>query len=215
MDYSQWIEKLVLYFSSDKYASELATSKKYFFGDIGLNVADTDTYEKRMDLFFDWYVFSKPLSGIQITPIKLALEIEEFPIKNDEEKSIYKSLAQTRHGLFEVLKIKGEDVYLRDLFKGTKIQVKNSVINFIGNKSAIVDLHLIPEGKTFQVTKGICIHPQESNEYILKEIKKLKKSTDAEREDFMLKLMRMYFKLEQYRHLSCNQVYSNESPVRF
>lgn len=215
MDYSQWIEKLILYFSSAKYAQELAEAKKYFFGDVGLNVADTDSYEKRMDLFFDWYIFSRPLAGINITPIKLALEIEEFPIENDSERAIYKNLALTSHSLFEVVKIKGNDVFLKDLFRGTKHQIKDSLINFVGQNGSLIDIHIIPEGKFHQVTKGICVHPPESQKFILQELKKLKKVSPQEWENFMLKLLRMYFKLDQYQHLQCSQVYSNESPVRF
>ena len=78
MKYWDAIEKLTVYFSGEKYQDEVITAKREFFGDVGIDDKESDRYEQWMNLFFDWYLFSRPLSGSDLPPAQFAMEIDTF-----------------------------------------------------------------------------------------------------------------------------------------
>jgi hypothetical protein len=215
MNYHDGIEKLSIYFSSPQYENEVLNAKKEFFGEVGIDDKESDRYEQWMNIFFDWYLFTRPISGTNLPPSQFALEIDEFQQLHGDEKRIFNNLARSEHSLIQFIKIKGDFVYFADLFRRKKIKVLNNEFSLTLEKGTICDARLIPEDKCFVFSKGFCAHPREVNKFILKEIKRLKKSSPKEQNDFQLELIRMFFKMEQYSHLKFEQVYTRDSKVRF
>lgn len=215
MNYSDGIEKLSVYFSSPHYENEVLAAKREFFSDVGVDDKESDRYEQWMNLFFDWYLFSRPISGTTLPPAQFALEIDEFQQLHGDEKRIFTNLAKAEHGLLQFIKIKGDFVYFKDLLRRRKVKVINNEFVLTLEKGNICDARLIPDEDHFFFTKGFCIHPAEVNRFILKEVKKLKKASEAEHEALQVDLVRMFFKMEQYSHLKFDQIYTRESKVRF
>lgn len=215
MNYREAIEKLSIYFTSDRYKPEVLTAKSEFFADVGIDDKESDRYEQWMNIFFDWYLFSRPLSGSNLPPAGFALEIDEFQQMHGEDKKLFKNLAQSEHSLLQFIKIKGDFVYFKDLFRKRKCKVLNNEFVITLEKGNICDARLIPEEDHFCFTNGFCVHPLAANPFILKEVKRLKKATEEEQKAFQIELVRMFFKMEQYSHLKLDQVYTKESKVRF
>lgn len=215
MNYGAAIEKLSVYFSAPNYQNEVLSAKRVFFGDVGVDDKESDRYEQWMNIFFDWYLFTRPISGTSLPPAQFALEIDEFQQLHGDEKRLFVNLAKTQHCLLQFLKDKGDHVYFKDLLGRRKIKVVNSEFVLSLEKNDICDARLIPDEGHFFFTKGFCRHPNEVNKFILKEIKALKKATPAVQSEFQLELIRMFFKMEQYSHLRFDQVYTRDSKVRF
>ena len=215
MTYDEAIEKLSVYFTSAKYEDEVLEAKATFFRDVGIDDRENHRYEQWMNLFFDWYLFSRPLTGLSLPPAKFALEIDEFQQVMDGQIEVFRNLSHCSHGLFQFQKIKGDSVYFKDLFSGKKKIVVNTEFAMTLPKGAICDFRLVADGDRYYFTKGFCSHNLDANKFILKEIKEFKKSKEDRQEELLLDLLRMYFKLEQYNHLDCSLVYTRDSKVRF
>jgi hypothetical protein len=216
---NELIDRLITFFTSDRFQEEVARAKKDFFDESGVMDEENHDFEMRMTQFLEWYLFTRPLStlsdGSGITPAFYALQLPEFQM-TAEERPLFEKLAVTRHSLFEFIKIRGDDIYVRDLFLNKKIVIPNSPINIGFSREEFFDARLIPDGENFQFSRAFCFHPEEASKFILSEIKRIKKSgKPGEDEAFMLRLLKMRYKYEQYRHLKLEYVYTNEKKVRF
>ena len=215
MNYGDAIEKLTVYFSSPQYEEEVLTAKREFFSDVGVDDKESDRYEQWMNLFFDWYLFIRPISGSNLAPSQFALEIDDFQQAHGDEKRLFNNLGRCTPALIQFIKEKNGYAYFKDLFNRRKIKVVSNEFVITLEKGSICDARIIPDDEIFYFSKGFCVHPIEVNRFILKEVKTLKKSEDHERLGFQLDLLRMYFKMEQYSHLKLDQVYTRDSKVRF
>lgn len=215
MNYYDAIEKLSVYFSSPQYQDEVIKAKNEFFGDVGVDDKESDRYEQWMNIFFDWFLFTRPISGTSLPPARFALEIDEFQQLHGDEKRIFMNLSGTEHSLLQFIKEKGDFVYFKDLFRRKKVKVVSNQFVLTLEKGCICDGRLVPDDDRYYFTKGFLVHPVEVNKFILKEVKKLKKAEAEEQQAFQLNLIRMFFKMEQYSHLRFDQIYTNESKVRF
>jgi hypothetical protein len=213
--FDDYIDRLTLFFTGDLFRTDVAAGKKEFFDEAGVMDEENHAFEMRMTQFLEWYLFSRTLDRIGQTPAQYALELEEFKM-TAEERPKFENLALTQHGLFEFLKIRGEDIHIKHLFLDKKIVIQNSPISIGFNRDEIFDARLIPDQDGFRFSRGFCFHPAEASGYILSEVKKLRKTDNPiESEAFMLRLLKLRYKYEQYRHLKLDYVYTNEKKVRF
>lgn len=214
MEFEDVLDRLLTLYTSDEYSSEIVQAKVEFF-ERSIPSVDDDTsqFNLRMAQFLDWYLFTRKLSGPALTPIEFALQDKEFP-KRDNDTELFKSLLNTTHSIFEFLKVKDKDIYVKDLFTGNKIIVKDSAVNAGFNKDDIFSVRIIPHKDTYVFTKGFCFHPTEARKYILKEVKAHKKAPQEEKEKLLLKLLRMKNKVDQYKHILPKYIYTNENTFR-
>ena len=215
MNYGDAIEKLSVYFSAPGYEKEVLAAKSQFFGEVGIDDKESDRYEQWMNIFFDWYLFTRPISGTNLPPAQYALEIDEFQQLHGDEKRIFQNLSKTEHSLLQFIKTKGDFVFFKDLFRRRKVKVVNNEFELTLEKGHICDARLIPDEGHYFFTRGFCNHPVEANKFILKEIKVRKKFEPTEQQAFQVELIRMFFKMEQYSHLKIDQIYTRDSKVRF
>ncbi|MCB0384298.1 MAG: hypothetical protein KDD43_02820 [Bdellovibrionales bacterium] len=128
-------------------------------------------------------------------------------------------LDQNRHSIFEFLKTKNGDVFVKDLFANEKLVIKNSSVTIGFEKDQLFEARLIPVDDSFIFTQSFCFHPPNAAKYILKEIKRVRKIKDEderrrEREMLIMKLFKMRYKFEQYRHVDIKEIYTNEPRLR-
>lgn len=217
MIYDPLIEKMMHHFTKEPFTGEVAQAKQEFFERAGIFDEYSPDFEMKMAQFMDWYLFSRELEMNRVTPVDYAADSDLYP-KTDEEKPLYTALRQNRHSLFEYLKIKGEDVFLRDLFSGYKHVIHKSPVTIGFNSDEIFEARLIPFENSYVFAKAFCIHPPQVSKFIIKEIKKIKllpqDEQKAAREELMIRLFRMRYKHEQYRHVAIDEIYSNNSKLR-
>lgn len=213
VEYEQLIEKILKYFAGPTLRDELSLAKSEFFGNSGTLDEQSDHYELRMSQFYDWYFFTRELKGYGHTPLDSCHLVRELRFSGDEENLI-QHLKEFRHSLFEVTKIKGSELTITDLFRQEKIILTHDQ-NLHGIEvQDIFDVRLLPNGSSWIFTKGFCFHPPEARKFILSEVKKHIKDPDLDRELFMLRLIKMKYKFEQYRHVSPDLVYSEQNVLK-
>ncbi|NJL24111.1 MAG: hypothetical protein HC902_02295 [Calothrix sp. SM1_5_4] len=175
-------------------------------------------FELKMAQFTDWYLFTRKMEGSGRAAIEMVLDDPAYAIK-DEERPYYLNLRNSRHSLFEFQKLKGDDVYVRDLFTGFKYVIRQSRVTQGFNKDEYFEARLIPHDGGFVFSNSFCFHPSVVSKYVLKEVKRVNKLPEEEqaqgREELIAKLFKMKHKHEQYRHLDIGDIYSNESKLRF
>ena len=211
--YYSLIDRILQHFAGEGFKEEVRRAKAEFFDNAGILEETSDQYEFRMSQFFDWYLFTRDLRGYSLTPLESVHMARELRFDADETARI-EHLKSHRHGLFEFVKIKNDsDVYLKDLIKGDKLVVKKSPWTHGFEKDELFEARLIPHGDSYLFCKGFCFHPVDAKKFILNEVKRHKKDPDLNPEELYLRLMKMRYKFERYRHVKIEQIYSNESKV--
>ncbi len=209
IDTEKLIEKILNHFAGKEFSEELEKAKKEFFDHAVMDQDRTDQYELRMNQFFDWYFFSRKLSNFGQTPLEACLLVRELRF-TEPELLLLNILKKNVHSLFEFLKIKNKDVYVTDIIRNHKILVKDSNVLFGFNEEEIFEARLIMVDGKWQFLKGFCFHPFAVKKIILTEVKKFRKNTDLDPENFIFKLMKMRYKFEQYKHVKPEMIYTQE-----
>lgn len=213
MIYEKLIEKLLQHYAGDTYKSEVQEAKKEFFEQAGILDQDSVQFEVRMAQFLDWYLFTREFSTTHLPPIQMAHEKPPFVLSEDESL-LLDDLAKCEHSLYILDKIRGVDVYMKDLFSGKKIVIRDSHVTAGFNLDEIFDARIVPNGENWIFCRGFCFHPPEATKFILKEIKKVKHLDREQKEALMLRLLKMRYKHEQYRHIKLEFIYTNDSKLR-
>ncbi len=208
------IDRLIVFYTSGDFVKEVTDAKREFFDEAGVMDEENIFFEMRVTQFLEWYLFSRPLFSTLLSPARSALTEQKF-VKGEDEIVRFKNLANLKHSLFEFQKIRGEDVFIRDLFTGEKILIQKSPIQIGFSREEIFDVRLYLDGDQYQFTRAFAFHPVDATNYILDEIKKVQRADFVLQDILMLRLLKMRYKYEQYRHLKLEDVYTNERKVRF
>ncbi|MBX2988808.1 MAG: hypothetical protein KF802_13010 [Bdellovibrionaceae bacterium] len=208
----QLIDKILQHFAGPAFKSELEKAKKEFFGSQNLLEEQNAQFELRMSQFFDWYFFTRELSGYGRTPLEVCQFERELRFTPEEELML-ENLKKHRHSLFEFRKVKGEDMHLNDLIANEKIVVRKSSWIYGFDTDEIFEARLIPGDGGWFFTRGFCFHPESAKKFILDEIKKHRKDPDLDPDELMLRLVKMRSKCEQYKHVRPEMIYSEDSKL--
>ncbi|MBC7457461.1 MAG: hypothetical protein H7235_04230 [Bdellovibrionaceae bacterium] len=211
--FEQSYQKLIGHFTEGVYQEELMIAKKEFFSNTGTLDENKPNYALRMRQFFDWYFLTRRLSSHMQTPLEVALEQRNLRL-NPEYTEALKILSKSQHSLYEFIKEKNDYFIVRDFFTNKKVEVlsEGQIFNFDDKESfeaRLVELN----GKNYFL-KGFCFHPQSAQKYILDEVKTYKKNPDLDFEEFLIRLNKMRYKLEQYRHIKPEMIYTNENKLK-
>jgi hypothetical protein len=211
------IERIITFYTSKDYREDVNEAKNVFQETAGSFDESSADFELKMSQFTDWFVFSRRLRRQGEVPAEYCLSDPKFQM-TEEERPLFFSLRNSRHSLFEFLKVKGDDVYVLDLFTQFQYIIRNSRITIGFNREELFEARLIPHNGDFVFSSSFCLHPFLVKRFITKEIRKVNKKPEAEhwrsREDLIQRLFRMKHKHEQYRHLDIRDIYSNESKLR-
>jgi hypothetical protein len=213
MIYDKIIDKLMSHYTGAEFRDEVVQAKKEFFEDAGLVGDESFHFEVRMSQFLDWYLFTRELTEAHLPPVQLAFEDPPFPV-DDVEKEHLASLVKGRHSLFEYLKTKGSNVYVKDLLENKKVILEDSHVTSGFNADEVFEVRIFPFEKTWVFSRGFCFHPAEAKSFILKEVKKVRHLDEIQKEALMFRLLKMRYKFEQYKHIRLDYIYTNDTKLR-
>jgi len=170
-------------------------------------------FEIKMNQFVDWFLYTRPLIDHAIRPIEYVVNNSDYTFDSNE-KIFYQNLLAIRHSLFEFRKLSKSDLYIKDVFSGYKLIIKDSPVTEGFNKGEVFEARLIPHEDSFIFSSAFCFHPPDATKYILNEVKlinKMKNDSDEERrrkqDELMLKLFQMKNKYDHYRHVALERIY--------
>ncbi len=215
--YYEIIDGLMQFYAAGPFADEAVAAKLEFFELAGIFDEQSPSFDMRMAQFTDWYLFSRPLTSSGLVPI--AHHLVNRPARVSESDLPYlKNMSLNRLSLFEFIKIKNQDVYVKDLFSKYKLVIKNSPVTYGFTPEEYFQARLIPHQDSFLFSIAFCFHPPEATKFINAQVKLVNKLPDEQqkeaRERLVLRLFRMRNKFEQYRHVGIKEIYSNESRLR-
>ncbi len=210
--YIALVEKILAHFAGESFKDEVRMAKSQFFDNAGVLDETSPQFELRMSQFFDWYFFTRELTGFGQTPLEAVHMTRELRFTSEEMELIEKLKAH-RHGIYEFQKIRESDIYIKDLLRNKKIVVKSSPWIYGFDSQEYFEARLIPFGDTFVFTKGFCFHPSEAGKFILAEIKRHRKDADLNPDEMMLRLIKMRYRFERYRHVKVDMIYSNDGKM--
>lgn len=204
--------KLVGHFASPGFQSELNLARKEFFENAGTLDENKPNYTLRMNQFYDWYFLTRPLKGHMQTPL-MVVDIQRELRLTEEDFQTIEILKNARHSLFELIKVKKDEIQLKDLFKNEKVSVSADQHVFEFDEKEFFEARLVEIGGKKFFLKGFCFHPESAQKFILSEVKVYQKNPDLDPADFMLRLVKMRYKFEQYRHVKPDMIYTNENKL--
>jgi hypothetical protein len=211
MRVDEGLEKILRKYSEGSFYEEVKAAKDEFFNRAGKVAEGSDLFEGQMKAFLDWYLFDRPLNQYDLCPVKMYM-FEEGKNLPDEERAIFEGITRSVHSIFEFLKIKGSDVYVKDMVTGEKYVIEDSEIRDGFSKGDVFEGRLIPSGDRYVFGESFIFHPLSSKPFIKKQIKQIKYLDDKQRLRLIHKLSIMKLKTHQYSHIDAKHIYT-ESPV--
>ncbi|OFZ30360.1 MAG: hypothetical protein A2622_08080 [Bdellovibrionales bacterium RIFCSPHIGHO2_01_FULL_40_29] len=204
------MQKLIGHYTSEAFIDELTQAKKEFFGNTGSLDENKPHYNLRMHQFYEWYFLTRPLKSYMKTPLEVCTLHRELRLSPEDEQVI-EILRDHRHSIFEFLKVKKDEVFLKDLFKNEKITVHHTDLIFGFDTKEFFEARLVKIDKNFYFLKSFCFHPESAQKFISAEVKVHQKNRDLNLETFLLRLNKMRYKFEQYKHVKPELIYTNDN----
>lgn len=204
--------KLVGHFASPQFQDELNLARKEFFENAGTLDENKPNYSLRMNQFYDWYFLTRPLKGHMQTPLMVCSIQRDLRLTNEDIQTL-EVLTKARHSLFELIKVKKDEIQLKDLFKNEKVVITGNQHIFEFDEKEFFEVRIVELDGKKHFLKGFCFHPESAQKFILAEVKVYQKNPDLDPADFMLRLVKMRYKFEQYRHVKPDLIYTNENKL--
>ncbi len=204
------MQKLIGHYTSDAFQDELTLAKKEFFDNAGTLDENKPHYNLRMHQFYEWYFLTRPLKGYMKTPLEVCSMHRELRLSTEDEQTI-DILKNHRHSIFEFLKFKKDDIYLKDLFRDEKITVHQNELVFGFDEKEYFEARLVIIEKNYHFLKSFCFHPESAQKFIASEVKVHRKNPDLNPQNFILRLNKMRYKFEQYKHVKPELIYTNDN----
>jgi len=208
---SELQEKLLAWATSDARKEELLAARRDWFDRHGEPHEEDKSFETRMNGMLDHYLYDFRPTGSNETTVEIFMR-EMGPQLTTDDLAIYRVLAKSVHGLFEVKKIKKGEVRLRDVFTDLVYDVTERRQMLGLEKGDLLEARLLPhEGRLF-FSGAFLYHPQEVRKLILSEVKRQRKEASKggptiDVPSFVASLSRMALKLERYRNVKVESLY--------
>ena len=161
---------------------QILAAKKTYQMETGTLYEDDKSYNSRMALFLEWYLFNNcaPKSSKTILEVLLENNSEEC---NTDKLKIYKSISESIQSLFFIQKVNDDSVKAINLFTDEIYLVIEKDSRLIFRENDIFQGRIIYFQKYFHFTGNFCFHPEKSHKYIRYEIKLIAKSLNQHKKD--------------------------------
>jgi hypothetical protein len=165
-------------------SDQILEAKKAYQKETGEIYEDDNSYNSRMALFLEWYLFDDYITEKSQTPLEILIE-ENPDAWNSDKLEIYKSITESIQALFLVKKVKDENVKVLNLFTDETYLVKEKDSRLIFRKNDIFQGRLIFFQEQFHFTGNFCFHPEKTHKYIKQEVKIINKAQAGDRKDLV------------------------------
>jgi hypothetical protein len=208
--YQPHLDRLIAYGSSEPRKAALLEAKAEYFQLTGEVFEDDQVFEARMASFLDYYLFDRPSKESGKTPAQELYE-EMERTQPGEEAASFRAFTETVHGLFEVRRLKKDEVRLRDLFSGKDYDVteRRQLVGL--EKGDILEARLIPFAGHLWFSAAFVYHPRAACKQILKEVKRRKKKEpDRPPKEMAWECSKRALKVERYKQIAIEKIYDFE-----
>ena len=187
------LNQLIDIATSSDYSSNIIDARKEYQSITGNIYEDDKSYENRMSLFLEWYIFDRICSDTNQTLIDTLVQKNKNIWSPDMLKT-FESYSHTIHGLFIVKKIEDHFVKAQNLFDNSTYVVNQSLGKLIFSKKLIFEGRLIPYNGGYCFTGNFCFHPGKAIKYIKSKTKHLKKINTTNKKELKAITDKLNFK---------------------
>jgi hypothetical protein len=164
------LEYLIKTVTNAPYSNNLLTARQEYNKYAGDIFDDDKSYESRMSLFLEWYVFDHIDPNSDKTVLELIIN-DHKKIPPNTLKTI-SSFVSNIHALFTIKKIKKNSVRVINLFNNKQYDVVEPLEKFYFCKNSIFEGRLLSYKNSYYFTGIFCFHPDDSKKFIINEINK-------------------------------------------
>lgn len=197
------LEEILRYYTEGNFYDCLLDAKSEYFILTGQANEDDDDYELRMHLFNDWYIFNYLLKNKGVTAVA------DYLRRDSIDQDIKTSLNSVNYSLYE---------YLGENFNGKKVikdilHKKKYYFNSAFKMPAIYKMDLftgrvITYNNSSYLMAGLCILPKEAKKKLTKEANNVRKLSNRNEINFLLKVEYLKTKWKRYGHLAANKIFN-------
>ncbi|MFQ5444158.1 MAG: hypothetical protein ACE5EK_06025, partial [Nitrospinales bacterium] len=173
--YREHLEKIFTFVTSDDYSEEARQAQSKYREVAGDIFEDDNSYETRMTMFLEWYLFDRLMQGGKFTPLDNYIEKNKDQW-SPEIRQIHEMFRENIKGIFVIKKIKRGSVVAKNLFDNISYLVREDESEIIFRKNDIFEGRIIPFDGNNRFTGNFCFHPQEALKFIKTEITKINKT---------------------------------------
>lgn len=169
------LEQLFEFAAKSIPSEQILEAKKSYQKETGEIYEDDKSYNSRMALFLEWYLFDNYAADSSKTILETLLE--DNPEAWDSDKlNIYSAIKESIQALFQVKKVKDDSVKVLNLFTDETYLVQEKDSRLIFRKNDIFQGRVIFLQEQFHFTGNFCFHPEKTHKYIKPEIKTISKT---------------------------------------
>ena len=163
-------------------SEQILEAKKYYQKETGEIFEDDKSYNARMALFLEWYLFDNYITEKSKTVLEVLIDENRKTWPNEKLKVI-QSISSSIQGLFFVKTIKDQEVKVLNLFTDEAYIVKEKESRLIFRKNDLFQGRIICFEEQFYFTGNYCFHPKETHKYIKPQIKVIKRIQNQYRKE--------------------------------
>jgi len=201
------LETIVVWASNVVGGEDIIRASEEFYNLTGKVFHGDTFYDRRMNLFQDFYLFEREAEGA--TPFAiLSTAIDRLPI-DEQIKARIRLLADHRHSLFEILKVKPQLLVVRDLAVGDKLKIAAKPgEEFDGfSKKELFQGFLFRLGQSWSMSCGILVHPLRATKVIKSAFRKKRKSPTFDVRSEVYRLARQQVRYLRHQHVDARTIY--------
>ena len=202
------LDRLLAWASGPERQQEILQAKAAFFLRHGEVHEEDRTFEARLGLFVEYYLFDRPLDGEGATPAQAFLDLHRSELEA-ADIPVFESFLRTVHGVFEVRKLgTKQGLKIREVISGKEYEIleRRGLVGL--SKGDILEARLIQAGEQHLFSGHFLYHPAEARKAILAEAKRRRRAhPEASSPQLACDLARLALKLERYRTVSVENIY--------
>lgn len=165
------LDQLIEYVTRNNSSDYIFQAKQEYQKIAGEIYEDDKSYESRMGLFLEWFIFDR------LTPEKNLTLIESVTNGDNQwdlnDLTIFKDFSRSIHSLFLVKKIREDRVTVQDLFSGEKYVVNEPQSKIMFQSKDIFEGRVFSYEGGYYFSGNFCFHPKEVAKYILRVSKQI------------------------------------------
>src|SRR5262245_51860861 len=199
------LDRLAERYSEREHKLEAMRAREEYFDRAG-KVFDDDAelFEGRMASFLEWYVLDRPMAGIGLTPVALAIE-EGGALPADERRALA-ALATSHRTVFELFETADEMLDVEDLIGGARFAVRERRKPLGMTAGDLFEARIIWDSEAVVFGRTFPFHPPDAREVVLEWVEK-SVTGGVTRDEILFHLSRQHIRWHRQGHVNAAKVY--------
>ena len=179
---SEILEDLYEFAAKSIPSDKILEAKKRYQKEAGEIFEDDKSFNTRMGLFLEWYLFDNYVPEKSKVLIEILIE-ENQPAWPKDKLEAFKDISISIHSLYQIKAIKETEVKILNLFTDEIYTVLEKDSRLIFRKNDIFQSRIISYKNRFCFTGNYCFHPLETHKFIKSQIKLIKNIQNQHKKD--------------------------------